>query len=139
MELSDALDFIRDKRNGMLLTIKGDGRPQSSNIAYVVGDDDVIAAFTYQNIGFTVTAQVRPAADGKIALSALLEDKLRLPYGLAFYAHNGVGEIAFGDLQDLRDSGVFEAVGAVVLARLSGHVRILPRPASAHRQQGDLT
>ncbi len=42
MELSDALDFARDKRNGMLLTIKGDGRPQSSNIAYVVGDDDVI-------------------------------------------------------------------------------------------------
>jgi PPOX class probable F420-dependent enzyme len=42
MEISDALDFARDRRNGMLLTIKGDGRPQSSNIAYVVGDDDVI-------------------------------------------------------------------------------------------------
>ena len=42
MELSDALDFARDHRNGMLLTIKGSGRPQSSNIAYVVGDDDVI-------------------------------------------------------------------------------------------------
>ncbi len=26
----------------MLLTLKSDGRPQSSNIAYVVGDDDVI-------------------------------------------------------------------------------------------------
>ena len=41
-----------------------------------IGDDDdgVVASFTYQNIGFTVTAQVRPAADGKIALSALLED-----------------------------------------------------------------
>jgi len=42
MELSAALDFARDKRNGMLLTLKSDGRPQSSNIAYVVGDDDVI-------------------------------------------------------------------------------------------------
>ena len=42
MELSDALDFARDKRNGMLLAIKSDGRPQSSNIAYTVGDDDII-------------------------------------------------------------------------------------------------
>jgi len=42
MELSDALDFARDKRNGMLIALKSDGRPQSSNIAYAVGDDDVI-------------------------------------------------------------------------------------------------
>jgi PPOX class probable F420-dependent enzyme len=42
MELSDALDFIRDKRNGILITLKSDGRPQSSNIAFAVGDDDVI-------------------------------------------------------------------------------------------------
>ena len=42
MQLSDALDFARDKRNGMLLALKSDGRPQSSNIAYAVGDDDVI-------------------------------------------------------------------------------------------------
>jgi PPOX class probable F420-dependent enzyme len=42
MELSDALDFIRDKRNGMLITLKSDGRPQSSNIAFAVGADDVI-------------------------------------------------------------------------------------------------
>ncbi len=42
MEISDALDFIRDKRNGILIALKSDGRPQSSNIAYAVGDDDVI-------------------------------------------------------------------------------------------------
>ena len=42
MDLSDALDFIRDKRNGMLIALKSDGRPQSSNIAYAVGADDVI-------------------------------------------------------------------------------------------------
>ena len=42
MELSDALDFARDKRNGMLIALKSDGRPQSSNIAYALGDDDVI-------------------------------------------------------------------------------------------------
>ncbi len=42
MDLSDALDFARDKRNGILIALKSDGRPQSSNIAYAVGDDDVI-------------------------------------------------------------------------------------------------
>ncbi len=42
MNLSDALDFARDKRNGMLIAFKSDGRPQSSNIAFAVGDDDVI-------------------------------------------------------------------------------------------------
>jgi len=42
MQISDALDFIRDKRNGILIALKSDGRPQSSNIAYAVGDDGVI-------------------------------------------------------------------------------------------------
>jgi PPOX class probable F420-dependent enzyme len=42
MEISDALDFIRDKRNGVLIALKSDGRPQSSNIAFAVGDDDII-------------------------------------------------------------------------------------------------
>ncbi|NND75039.1 MAG: PPOX class F420-dependent oxidoreductase [Ilumatobacter sp.] len=42
MEISDALDFIRDRHQGILVTLKSDGRPQSSNIAYAVGDDGVI-------------------------------------------------------------------------------------------------
>jgi PPOX class probable F420-dependent enzyme len=42
MELSDALDFVRDKRNGILIALKSDGRPQSSNIVFLVGADDVI-------------------------------------------------------------------------------------------------
>jgi PPOX class probable F420-dependent enzyme len=42
MHIDDALDFIRDKRNGILIALKSDGRPQSSNIAYAVGADDVI-------------------------------------------------------------------------------------------------
>ena len=40
MQISDALDFVSDKRNGMLIALKADGRPQSSNIAYVVGTGD---------------------------------------------------------------------------------------------------
>ena len=42
MELSDAIDFVRDHRRGVLVTQKRDGRPQLSNIAYAVGDDGVI-------------------------------------------------------------------------------------------------
>jgi PPOX class probable F420-dependent enzyme len=42
MQISDALSFIRDKRSGILITQKGNGRPQSSNIAFWLGDDDVI-------------------------------------------------------------------------------------------------
>jgi PPOX class probable F420-dependent enzyme len=42
MELSDAIDFVRSHRRGVLVTQKRDGRPQLSNIAYAVGDDGVI-------------------------------------------------------------------------------------------------
>ena len=42
MELTDALDYIRPKRNGVVVTLKRDGRPQLSNISYALGDDDVI-------------------------------------------------------------------------------------------------
>lgn len=42
MQISDALDFVRDHRNGILITQKRDGRPQSSNIAYHVDDHDRI-------------------------------------------------------------------------------------------------
>jgi PPOX class probable F420-dependent enzyme len=42
MQISDALSFIRDKRSGILITQKANGRPQSSNIAFWLGDDDVI-------------------------------------------------------------------------------------------------
>lgn len=39
MELSEALDFMRARHHGVLTTIKRDGRPQLSNVTYVVGDD----------------------------------------------------------------------------------------------------
>ena len=37
MEISDALEFVAMHRNGILIALKSDGRPQSSNIAYTVG------------------------------------------------------------------------------------------------------
>jgi PPOX class probable F420-dependent enzyme len=42
VEISAAVDFIRGRRNGVLVAQKRDGRPQLSNIAYVVGDDGLI-------------------------------------------------------------------------------------------------
>jgi len=41
MELAQALDFARPRKEGILTTIKSDGRPQISNITYVAGDDDI--------------------------------------------------------------------------------------------------
>lgn len=42
MELSDALDYVRQRRQGVLVTLKRDGRPQLSNIVYVVTDDGTV-------------------------------------------------------------------------------------------------
>jgi PPOX class probable F420-dependent enzyme len=42
MELSEAIDHARANKQGVLVTLKKDGRPQLSNIMYVVGDDGTI-------------------------------------------------------------------------------------------------
>ena len=42
MELSDALDFVRQHRNGVLTTQKRDGRPQLSNVIYAADDAGVV-------------------------------------------------------------------------------------------------
>lgn len=40
---TDALrSLLDDKHHGVLVTLKKDGRPQLSNVAFAVGDDDVI-------------------------------------------------------------------------------------------------
>ncbi|HEY5245189.1 MAG TPA: PPOX class F420-dependent oxidoreductase [Acidimicrobiales bacterium] len=41
MELAAALDFVRPRRHGVLVTLRQDGRPQLSNIVFVLGDDGV--------------------------------------------------------------------------------------------------
>jgi PPOX class probable F420-dependent enzyme len=40
MDLTEALSFVRDRRQGVLATIRANGRPQLSNIMYVPGDGD---------------------------------------------------------------------------------------------------
>jgi PPOX class probable F420-dependent enzyme len=41
VELSQALEFVRGHNQGVLTTIRRDGRAQLSNIVYVTGDDGV--------------------------------------------------------------------------------------------------
>ncbi len=42
MELAPAMDFVRGQRQGVLATIRRDGRPQLSNIVYAVDDAGVV-------------------------------------------------------------------------------------------------
>src|SRR5580658_2728374 len=42
MELTEALAFVRDRSQGVLATIRANGRPQLSNIMYVPGDGDTL-------------------------------------------------------------------------------------------------
>ena len=42
MELDTALAFAREHPQGVLVTLKRDGRPQTSNIMFAVGDDGLI-------------------------------------------------------------------------------------------------
>jgi PPOX class probable F420-dependent enzyme len=40
MELTEGLDFVRTRTNGVLTTIRANGRPQLSNILYLPADGD---------------------------------------------------------------------------------------------------
>jgi PPOX class probable F420-dependent enzyme len=42
MELTDAVDFARSKRQSVLVTIRSNGRPQLSNVLHHVFDDGII-------------------------------------------------------------------------------------------------
>ena len=42
MELAEALEFVRAHKNGVLATIRANGRPQLSNILYVPGADGLL-------------------------------------------------------------------------------------------------
>lgn len=46
MDLTTALAFLSDKSQGILLTTKQDGRPQSSNVAYALDGDHILISVT---------------------------------------------------------------------------------------------
>jgi PPOX class probable F420-dependent enzyme len=42
MDLTEGLAFAKDRKQGVLTTIRANGRPQLSNILYLLGDDGAI-------------------------------------------------------------------------------------------------
>jgi PPOX class probable F420-dependent enzyme len=46
MEISEALDFARERKDGVLVTQKRDGRPQLSNVTYAVVDGVIKISIT---------------------------------------------------------------------------------------------
>jgi len=70
MEIDEALTFLRDHRNGVITTLKRDGRPQLSNIIYAVQDDGTI------DISVTAPrAKTRNAArDPRVSLHVTRDD-----------------------------------------------------------------
>jgi PPOX class probable F420-dependent enzyme len=80
MEITDALDFVRDHKRGVLVTQKRDGRPQLSNIAYAVGDDGVIRISItadrakYANLQRTPLASLHVARDDFYAYAVIEAD-----------------------------------------------------------------
>jgi PPOX class probable F420-dependent enzyme len=70
MELDQALEFARSRHQGVLVTVKRDGRPQLSNIAYVAGEDGVVSISVTD--GRAKTANLR--RDGRASLYVTRED-----------------------------------------------------------------
>jgi PPOX class probable F420-dependent enzyme len=60
VELTAALEFVRARHQGVLVTIKRDGRPQLSNITYGVGDDGVIRISVTDSRSKTANARRDP-------------------------------------------------------------------------------
>jgi PPOX class probable F420-dependent enzyme len=60
MELRTALDFASGRHQGVLTTIKRDGRPQLSNIGYVLGHDGVIRISVTDSRAKTANARRDP-------------------------------------------------------------------------------
>ena len=60
---TDALrSLIHDRHQGVLVTLKRDGRPQLSNVGYVVGDDDVIRISVTEDRAKTANLRRDPRA-----------------------------------------------------------------------------
>ena len=68
MEIAEALSFAGERRNGVLVTLKRDGRPQLSNITYHVSDGVVRISITadrakYRNLRRDPRASVHISRD----------------------------------------------------------------------------
>jgi len=81
MELAEALEFVRTRKNGVLTTIRANGRPQLSNILYVPGEDDVLRI----SITDTRAKTVNMRRDPRVSLYVPGETFLK------FHARDGSG------------------------------------------------
>ncbi len=70
MEITDALAYARDRRKGVLVTLRSDGRPQLSNVLHAVGDDDVVRVSITDSRAKAVNAR----RDPRVALHVTSED-----------------------------------------------------------------
>lgn len=62
MDLDAALEFVRARSKGVLLTLRENGRPQASNIMYGVGDDGVARISVTDSRAKTANLQRDPRA-----------------------------------------------------------------------------
>jgi PPOX class probable F420-dependent enzyme len=62
MDLSTALGFARTTRQGVLTTIRRDGRPQISNIIYAIDDDGTVRISVTETRAKTKNVQRDPRA-----------------------------------------------------------------------------
>ena len=51
MDLTEALTFIRARTQGVLTTLRANGRPQLSNILYVPGDEGMLRDLGHRRPG----------------------------------------------------------------------------------------
>jgi PPOX class probable F420-dependent enzyme len=70
MELDAALDYARTHPRCVLITLKADGRPQSSNVFAVVGDDGVLRISLTDGRAKTVNLR----RDPRVSLHMVAED-----------------------------------------------------------------
>ena len=62
MEIGEALGHLRTQRVGMLITQRRDGRPQSSNVSYAIGDDRIIRVSLTEDRAKTKNLRRAPVA-----------------------------------------------------------------------------
>jgi PPOX class probable F420-dependent enzyme len=69
MEIDEALGFMRERHQGVLATARRDGRPQLSNVTYVVGADGVIRVSVTESRAKTRNLRRDPRASLHVAQS----------------------------------------------------------------------
>ena len=62
MDLAAALEFVAAHRRGVLVTLRGDGRPQLSNIFYLTGPDGSVRVSVTDDRAKTVNVRRDPRA-----------------------------------------------------------------------------